>query len=344
MLVNQGTVRVAARSAAGLLFWHGPFGIESPVVKILPRRMRSREGLLLIGLGCEVVDERPAELFWQRDRPDEVIGIAELRAIKREMMIQGREHLRRETGLISFRTYMDTRVDMLSLDGKRILNPVGFGGHKLYVRAVHRYVDHDVAHLLKALKEAAPRLHLRPFVLDRLASALAPWTVSGVQVLVGEGGTAVRTRDGTRHVLAIGEETVFTYLRRAATDVSQGTIQQYRSRIRERNQRDRELTAHALPAMRRWARGIEARVYEAVKGEAAPEVPVIFAFTIPLPFAHIFKPQVRRHVFQRLPKAKWQSTTLIELLNRPDCRTAHDAYAALLLEAQKRDTVAMNWM
>ncbi len=298
---------------------------------------------LFIGLESQLASMREERLVWQREQPRASFSVAELRALTRELDIRGREALRRDATRRGRMQYVQTSINGITLDSRRILNPVGFSGTTLEISATHIYVAQDIGEVIERIRSGATRVRVRTIVLDRaLRKLLLADGLTLPAVIVQDLSTVVLGASRSeRHVIGIGEDSIAQHLARNAAHVDAVEIATFLYAHVRDDRSHRELMAVAQPALHRWARATEAILQELLVGATDTSIPLIFPWRIPSAFRHATSPQVRGHMFKNLPNVRWQLLSIPELTAEPQ-NSRHDAYAALLSTMDTSDPYTMN--
>ena len=153
-------------------------------------------------------------------------------------------------------------------------------------------------------------------------------TTSGIQLE----GDLVRER----HVWSIGEASVAQSIMRNLPNADEKSISRYMRSSAERTREEREFTAAATPAARKWARAVEQTLVSLLQPH--DRVTLISGALLPPPFAHVLKPQVRRHAFPRLDKdVMIEAVSITNLTSGADDRSSAQAFFSLLATQQHQD-------
>lgn len=348
VLLSGGMLHIGQGSLRGRVSWREPVLIADvethPLEQEIRRLIGRRTKTVLIGLEGAYVRIQPEMLSWTRERANTPVSIAEMRAISRELTIRGRESLRRHHARAQQEEYIETMVERVEVDGRRVFNPTGFSGTMIRVQAQHCYAAKDIAGMIERIRSAASRTRVRTIPLDGASQrVLIARGASFPAVILGEASTTLfLDTSASRHVIGIGEESIAQYLARSDFEEDAEDIATFLYAHQESSRRHRELMALTLPAIRRWARSVEHVLAEGLLGREDASVTMLFPWRVSAPFRHAVHPQIRAQVFRSLPRVRWQLLTIPELLQQP-VKTRHDAYAALLREIDAKDARTTYW-
>ena len=267
---------------------------------------------ILIGFPAESGIALPLAVQWIRPQTQEKITAAEIRQLTRELSARTAELLRRRGPTPP--VFSSALAETVTLDGHRVLNPIGFSGAQLHCAATVTALDAVAARFAEAVRSTAHHVHVQPMLLDmalaRAANAASP---ADAVVLIEEMTTSVVAfRDGicaARSVFGIGREGFARHVRRSIPDASPGEIDRYLAGTLRHVSRRVELAAAASAAVRRWCRSLEGIIVPMLPPPAAsqPWSFVLTGWRVPPPLAETRLPSIFSE--PSLREGRWATMT-----------------------------------
>ena len=307
---------------------------EHPAVLVLP----SSDGFVEDGV-----------LTWLREHPREPFTLAEGKTVLRELTTRAAEDARRMSPERGTAALIRTDMRNILIDGRRILNPVGFPGRSIVFSATHTFLNREGERALRLVYEAFP-VEIYPMLRDQLVfrAVSAHDNPDIVVILDQEDTTVLHAHDGAvrrRTVLAVGLNSAQTFLLRALRLDSPAES----SRLLEASASgqlsaslERRVDRALAPFLLRWAALVTEAIGSAVPTRGRANFSLLAIDRWQPPFRDITAPKVLRRLFPTFRSAAWTSGTLREFCAAPDEATGDDVLVLAASRAEKPQS-SLTW-
>ncbi|OHA48382.1 MAG: hypothetical protein A2991_02165 [Candidatus Terrybacteria bacterium RIFCSPLOWO2_01_FULL_58_14] len=296
---------------------------------------------LILALPIDAGTVHDVRIPWQRSLPREPVSLTEFRTVLTEARTRAREAARRRGFSGGDAAAEIQTVRHVLLDGKRLLNPVGFSGRTLVVFATETFLFPPAADFLQTFSQKLPQRRILTLLLDdavreyafRGRSAPARLSSSGpgsertisqdAFVVLDEEATAVWTftdgMAGERTSIAIGQASMRRHFMRSFGFASESEDEAGRILLAFGERRlgttlMRRIDTALLPAFRSWAEGVSRAISPLHRHREPGEITVVAAVPFAPLFSRAFGTRTLRNAFPMFGSPRFRIIPLVEFL------------------------------
>jgi hypothetical protein len=302
--------------------WKG-HSVDIVTAKRLVGRLKGPIAFVVPSDGGTFVD---GTVRWLRERPQDPFTISESRAILHEAHVRALETLRQHEMPIEMLASCGIAIRETTIDGNRVINPVGFSGRTVAVTFSETFLSAGFAACFEEFRRAFARRMLRGYAVDEVALrtflALRAEPTDAF-VFLDAAFTVIMTLEGenvrSRKVLAVGEESANAALMRSLNLPSRNEAERLREEASDasKDPRVRRRVERALaPFAILWAQGVSAALSSLEK--EAFRLTIVFTDRLLPPFLRMLTPTVFRKLSPRFRNAELSTISLGELLDLPE--------------------------
>ncbi|MBI4134165.1 MAG: hypothetical protein HY475_01945 [Candidatus Terrybacteria bacterium] len=301
---------------------------------------------LILALPIDAGTVHDVRILWQRSLPREPVSLTEFRTVLAEARTRAREAARRRGFSGGDAAAEIQTVRHVLLDGKRLLNPVGFSGRTLVVFATETFLFPPAADFLQTFSQKLPQRRILTLLLDDAVRECAfqdrsapagpgPARLPGqgpgpdrtisqdALVVLDEEATAVWAftdgMAGERTSIAIGQTSIRRHFMRSFGFASESEDEAGRILLAFGERRlgttlMRRIDTALLPAFRSWAEGVSRAISPSQRHREAGEITVVAAVPLAPLFSRAFGTRTLRNAFPMFGPTRFQPIPLSELL------------------------------